>query len=750
MTGAVRGAVGQAPGAARHRAVLALALAAAAVPARGAPLRGVVVDATGAPVSGARVDLLPAPPAAAADVATASDGSFELHGPPGPARLRVAAGGFAALAVEVVLPVEGLRLVLRPAGLTEVVTVTASRGTETGTPAAVSVLSAAELLGRAPGGVDDALRHTPGFSLFRRSSARVANPTTQGVTLRGVSGSGASRTLVLADGLPLNDPFGSWVYWNRIPLVALERVEVVRGGGGDLYGADALGGVIQLLTLESRDPRLRVSAEAGAHDSGRASGYASGRAGGWSGEAAGEWARGGDVFVVAQDDRGGVDVPAGVEHWSGFAALGYQGGGWRGRLKASAASEERANGTPLQRNDTDWRRFSAELSGFVAGGVVRVLAAAGAQTYRQSFSAVSDDRASERLTARQRVPAHVASASAQWTRPLGPHALLVGVEARRVRATVEQTRFSFTGDASGPFLTGGLERTASAFARARLQAPGSLSFVLAGRFDAWRSEPREAGGAARNLGFVSPRLAVEWRPPGRLAAWAAATTARRTPTQNELFRGFRVGSVVTGANPELTPERLTSGELGVSWSGARGSARVTGFVSRLEDAIANVTLAADPELILRERRNAGAVDAHGLELELDFRPHRALRLCAFAAATSSRFRGTPELPELAGNRVPQVPRVHLGASADWSAPFELDLSAQLRHTGEQLDDDRNELALRAFSVVDVAVTRPVGGGLQAFAAVENLLDAEYDVARTPTRSVGWPRTWRAGLRLFLP
>ena len=63
------------------------------------------------------------------------------------------------------------------------------------------------------------------------------------MTLRGVSGSGASRTLVLADGVPLNDPFGSWVYWNRVPLAAIDRVEVVRGGAGDLYGADALGGV---------------------------------------------------------------------------------------------------------------------------------------------------------------------------------------------------------------------------------------------------------------------------------------------------------------------------------------------------------------------------------------------------------------------------------------------------------------------------------------------------------------------------
>jgi outer membrane receptor protein involved in Fe transport len=379
-----------------------------------------------------------------------------------------------------------------------------------------------------------------------------------------------------------------------------------------------------------------------------------------------------------------------------------------------------------------------------------VQGATGDQTYRQSFSAVTDDRESERLTLRQSVPAELSSVSAQWARQLGRHAILVGFEARRVRATVQQMRFSFAGEASGPFRDGGLERSAAGFVRARIQAPASVSIVAAARLDAWRSEPREAEGEPRSQSFWSPRLAVEWRPAGRLAAWVAASRASRTPTQNELFRSFRVGSVVTGANAGLDPEQLTTAELGVSWSGSRGSLRATGFVSRLEDAIANVTLGVDSGLILRQRRNAGAVDARGLELEAELRPHAALRLGLFAAFTSSRFRGTPELPALADNRVPQVPRLHLGAFADWSAPLAAELAAQLRYTGEQFDDDRNELALGAFSVVDAMVSRPVAGGLQVFVAVENLFDTEYDVARTPTRSVGWPRTLRAGLRLFLP
>ena len=85
-------------------------------------------------------------------------------------------------------------------------------------PANVTVLTRDDIERSAARTVDDLLRQIPGFSLFRRSSSLVANPTTQGVSLRGIGPSGVSRTLVLLDGVPLNDPFGGWVYWSRVPL----------------------------------------------------------------------------------------------------------------------------------------------------------------------------------------------------------------------------------------------------------------------------------------------------------------------------------------------------------------------------------------------------------------------------------------------------------------------------------------------------------------------------------------------------
>ena len=138
---------------------------------------------------------------------------------------------------------------MKPADLREETVVTANRiETRTGeTPASIVILPRAEIETSAAPTMDDTLRQVAGFSIFRRSSSRNANPTTQGVSLRGVGASGASRTLVLFDGVPLNDPFGGWVQWNRVSAVGVERVEVLRGGASSLYGNGSLSGTINLI-----------------------------------------------------------------------------------------------------------------------------------------------------------------------------------------------------------------------------------------------------------------------------------------------------------------------------------------------------------------------------------------------------------------------------------------------------------------------------------------------------------------------
>jgi outer membrane receptor protein involved in Fe transport len=102
---------------------------------------------------------------------------------------------------------------------------------------------------------------------------------------------------------------------------------------------------------------------------------------------------------------------------------------------------------------------------------------------------------------------------------------------------------------------------------------------------------------------------------------------------------------------------------------------------------------------------------------------------------------------LEGFRVPQVPRLThaLGVRGSWRG---LRLAGEWRYIGDQYDDDRNDFALDPSSTVNARVGWDVRRGIELFAAVENAADVDQDVGRTPIRTVGLPRTSRAGLRIF--
>jgi outer membrane cobalamin receptor len=243
----------------RILAVVAAAFAAVAVPAYAqAPatarhIDGTVIDSQGLAVVGAQITLTQ-PQNNLTKTATSSADRFRFENlSPGAYTLRVTATGFQQQVVQIDLNTETARTIevrLEPARVTEQTIVTATRSEQrvADVPASVNVVTSQQIQ-RSPAVVaDDVLRQVPTFSLFRRTSSLAANPTAQGVSLRGVGPSGVSRTLVLLDDVPFNEPFGGWVYWTRVPLMDSDRIEVVDGASSSLYGNYAMGGVINIVT----------------------------------------------------------------------------------------------------------------------------------------------------------------------------------------------------------------------------------------------------------------------------------------------------------------------------------------------------------------------------------------------------------------------------------------------------------------------------------------------------------------------
>src|SRR5581483_4965368 len=206
-----------------------LALLLTLVMAADPTISGTVKDTSGGAVPGATVTLQTPTGTNQQTVISGPDGRFSFNTvPPGATVLIVRAGGFAEARQSVTDSSGNVDVVLQPPSILETVVVTPGRQEQRlgDTPASVNVLTEEQIQSSPAVIADDVLRQVPSFSLFRRTSSLVAQPTTQGVSLRGIGPSGQSRTLVLLDGVPFNDPFGGWVYWTRVPLLSVDRVEI--------------------------------------------------------------------------------------------------------------------------------------------------------------------------------------------------------------------------------------------------------------------------------------------------------------------------------------------------------------------------------------------------------------------------------------------------------------------------------------------------------------------------------------------
>ncbi|MDP2054967.1 MAG: TonB-dependent receptor, partial [Acidobacteriota bacterium] len=454
---------------------------------------------------------------------------------------------------------------------------------------------------------------------------------------------------------------------------------------------------------------------------------------------------------VAPEARGSIDRKADSDYQTGFATAGYRQNSWHLTLRGAGYKEERGNGTPVQVNSTDWQQFSLEGGGLMGGGVLQAQAAASSQDYYQTFSFVAASRATERMTFEQFIDTRHAMANGQWTRPLGRATLIVGGDYHRTESAQDELRYALVlgiNTPNGPFVSGGTETLGAAYARASITASDALTFEVGGRVDWWNSEPLNPADPTKQVTFFSPRGALAWRQ-GRFQVQASAYHANRTPTLNELHRRFAAGTAITNANPQLAPETLTGVEGGVLTQWSRTSFRATAFFNNLDGAIANVTLTQTPTSTIRQRQNSDSIRATGVEMEFDTRFSTAFSFNAQLVLTSSHFRGSVATPALEGNRVPQVPAVQGGFGLTWAEPRWFTAATQLRFSGEQYDDDLNteSFILNPYAVWDATVNRAIIRGLNAFVAVENILDTEFDTARTPLRQIGWPRTVRIGARV---
>lgn len=602
-------------------------------------------------------------------------------------------------------------------------------------PAAITVLDGAELRRRGLVFVTDALRDVPGAMVVQTGSYGAV----AGLFLRGGE---SDYTKVLVDGVPINNPGGALNLAN-LSLDDVERIEVVRGPVSVLHGADAMSGVIQIVTRKGqRHPSGDVAWRAGTFGNRDLRGRLAAGAGPWRASVAGSrFASDGSYdFNSAYLDAsiaGRLDWQGGAQ---GHAAVTVRYGDALARFPTDGA------GVPVDHNQRVLDRdlvIGARASRQIASTIMLT----GQGWWHRLDSRLRDPRdgasdttgfgfASDRDALTRRRGGEL---RADWA--TGRLTLTAGVGVERESETQQSVTTSNFG--GGPFQemdefharrttrSGYLQLLATVAEQVDLQGGVRLDHNSAfGSFGTWR------GGAA-------------WHPDPGWRIWTSMGTGFKAPTFSELFaRGaYEIG------NPDLSPERSTSVELGIERRTGPVMVGFTAFHQRFTDLIQYLSVAPGEPTY----GNLGAARSRGVEASATVRLGRVVSIRGHAAwlatavtdsgaASSVAFRQGAALlrrPARSGGVtiLGQVGATRASAAVTWVGS---------REDADFRDFPATRITLPSYALVDVALEAPLTGqgdpgrGAALLARVENLLDAAWEQA------VGFPgrgRTLLVGGRL---
>lgn len=593
---------------------------------------------------------------------------------------------------------------------------------------------------------DDLLREMPGLELPRTSST-VSGPE----EIVSVRGADEGRTLVLLDGVPLNDPWGEWIQWNRAPRFQLDHVEVLEGGGSSLYGNYAMGGVVSITSRPIVQRGYEVTASGGSRGAADASLYGSDVHGPLGYSLGADYGAGGGYTVLRPDQRGPVDqvsqttrrnVTGRAEYALGTGNTIFGSANW--------FDDDRSLGTELTQPN---RRgiASGSLGGnfaSVLGGGVQLRVYGQRQRYDSRSSIVNSTRTSESPNVAQHIPSHDLGGSVQWSRSAGIfESIGAGADYRYMVGEMDETVYPEGGATRS---SGGRQQVGGVFLQGVLAPTEPLRIEASARVDGWKSyagsATSTAGATTRyvaktNTAFA-PRLGVRYALLPGLAVRGSFYQAFRAPTLSEEYRTFYAGPNTFTGNRALTPEHLTGWDAGLDWEPAPAlELRGTVFGNRYRDLDDFTFLRPDPASggVVLQRQNVGRARANGVEAEVGVRALPRLLLSASYNYDDARVLST-------GKPVNRVPLQRGSARVTWDAPSIAAITAIYRYEGPSHALGGARMA--PYALVDLDARREIRRDVDLFASAENLFDRQYTANWAgPLEYLGLPRTLRAGLSI---
>lgn len=624
----------------------------------------------------------------------------------------------------------------------------------------------------APRTLDELLAREPSFSLYRRQPSLLANPTSAGVSLRNTGATAASRTLVLLNGIPQNDPFGGWVYWARYDPATLDSVKIVPAAKSALWGNQSPAGVVQMNGHPAFEEQglLRIGGGSQGTLSGSALYQVSNAAQSLSVLFSTFGLQSEGFYAVDPAQRGSIDRKLDTDLAGADLKFAWKPApGITVEPTFSYYTEERGNGTPLTENSTDAIYLSLLVSAVTGDFSWQALAWQQRREFQSTFSSVNATRTSETLALDQYdVPATGNGAAfttlwdqgGKWTFSAGTDARFVTGETREIVGTFRRRE------------AGGDQAIYGIFSAASFQATEKTRLDASARLDGWQFTHSHRQETSLSTGAVlrddqspdrdgvepSASLELSHQLHDDLLATFSTGTAFRLATLNELHRPFRVRNDIVEANPDLDAERFYSIASGLNWDLRKNLIlKVDLYHHWISDAIANVPV-TDPAQIQQifgslppggtgaQRQNVEQAQVTGLEAQLNWLPSDAVSLELSGLWSHTEFTDSPRQPLLVGKPFPQAPDLRLIAQAHWQATDQFSLFVGGEYGASQFDDALATRTLAHFSTVRLGASWQTASARYQV-RLENLFDesVQTGLSSDGIRTLGLPRSlWLGG------
>ena len=676
------------------------------------------------------------------------------------------------------------------------VTVSAGRGSDLEKlDVSTTVLTRAEVQEMPETGVDQIVNRIPGIWTFTVPTGQL-HPTGQPVSIRGFGSSTTINTLVMVDGVPINDPYFRTVDWSRISKNSVERIEVIRGGGAtSLWGNMAMGGIVNIITKEPTRTGGSLDVNYGSYNTSNTSVDTS-----W---VANDKLRAGASYSHSQSSGYNLTpaqyqnvnlVPTASKVDNVSFSLNLDP---TDRLKIFSKAyfhQAYEDGLVWELAHNQWSSYRMLVGGsytFDDKSALNFTAWAGGGTFGTtnassgSYSLNNTSAINQYVSQTEVAPNNNQGGSVFYQTEVGQlKDVKIGTDLRRTQVTDNINLFSATG-AQTSFVAQGEHRLQGVFAQGTYRFTGiPLDITVGVRGDFYQAVNASVlsvnSGTLNNVADSSassfdPRIGLKYYVTDELAIRGAAYRNFAEPGMNQMYRSFASGTSYTTINPNLQPMYNTGQEVGFDFAWREFTLSGTYFNNNLENFIDFVAVCSSNTACsapfaaaagltgissVNQYNNVGSANFRGFEILGTWQARANLKLSGgftstTAVLTSSNY---PAL-ERTGVQLGQVPSWMVNLAAEWRPIPELAFNVGLKSFPAYWNNTGHTQLNDGATLIDLGASYSFNKSVEIYGIIQNLTNANYlatgytttsfegsTVSASSIPTLGQPLTASAGLR----